>query len=95
MTPAGIVTPHPALTTSPTDITHATLQTRASLTPATPTTQDRNIRPEKPSYAQDPQPSINLTIQRLSPSRIPLQILHQIQTVTDPLNYYSPLPVVM
>ena len=35
MTPTGIVTNRPALATSPTDITHATQQTRAGLTPAT------------------------------------------------------------
>ena len=38
MTPTGIVTPHLELTTSPTDATHATSQTRASLAAATPTT---------------------------------------------------------
>ena len=38
--PTGIVTPHPTLTTSPGNITHTTvLLTRASLTPATLTTQ--------------------------------------------------------
>ena len=41
MTPTGIVTPHPPLATSPTDVTHAIPQTRASLTPATPTTLHR------------------------------------------------------
>ena len=36
--PTGIVEPHPTLTTSPTDITHATIPwTKASLAPATPT----------------------------------------------------------
>ena len=40
--PTGIDTPHPALATSPTDITHATIpQTGASLAPATHTTLHR------------------------------------------------------
>ena len=55
MTPTGIVTPHPTLATSPTYITHATPQTTASLAPATPTKQHRNLRQEKPKNAQDPQ----------------------------------------
>ena len=79
MTPTGIVTNRPALATSPTDTTHTTEQTRAGLTPATSNAQHRNLSPEKPNNAQAPQPPINQTIQRLSPSRIPLQILHQIQ----------------
>ena len=37
MTPTGTVATHPTFATSPTDITHATPQTRASLSPATPT----------------------------------------------------------
>ena len=56
---------HSAPTTSPTDITHATSQTGAGLTPATPTTQYKNLSPEKPSNAQDHQPPINPTIQGL------------------------------
>ena len=56
MTPAVIVAPHPTVTTSPTEVTHATPQTRASLAPATPTTQHRNLSPEKPNNGQDPQP---------------------------------------
>ena len=44
---------------SPTDITHATSQTEASLPPATPTVQHRKFSPEKPNNAQDPQPPIN------------------------------------
>ena len=82
MTPTGTVTPHPRLATSPTDITHATPQTGAGLTTATPTAQHKNLIPEKSNKTQDPQPLINPTVQRLSPSRIPLQFLHQIQTVT-------------
>ena len=50
--------------------------------PATPTAQHRNLSQEKPKSTQDPQSPINPTNQRLSSSRIPLQILHQIQTVT-------------
>ena len=79
---AGIVTPYPALATSSTDITTATPWIGASLSPATPTAQHRNPSPEKPNSALDPQPLTNLTVQRLSAFRIPLQILHQIQTVT-------------
>ena len=54
--PTGIVAPHPAFTTSPTGATHATPQTTAALTPATPTTQHKDLSPEKSSNAQDPQP---------------------------------------
>ena len=82
MTPTGIVTPHPTLTTSLADITHTTSQTRASLVSSTPTALHRNHSQEKLSNAQDLQPPQNPTIQRLSPSRIPLHILPQIQTVT-------------
>ena len=82
MIPTGIVTPHPVLTTSPTDTTHTTPQTEVSLTPATPTTEYKDLKPEKSSNAPDPQHLINPTTPRLSPSRIPLQILHQILTVT-------------
>ena len=78
MTPTGTVTSHPTLTTSPTYISHTTPQTRASLAPATPTTQHGNISPEKPNNTKDPKLLLNPPIQRLSPSRIPLQI----QTVT-------------
>ena len=49
----GIVTPHPALANSTTDFTHTTPQTRASLAPATPITQHRNLSLEKPQSAQD------------------------------------------
>ena len=80
--PRGIVGPHPALTTSPASTTHATPWTGASLAPATPIAQHRNLSPEKSSNVPDPQHLINSTSPRPSPSRIPLQILHQIQTVT-------------
>ena len=81
VTSTGIVAPHPALTTSPTDITHATPQAGSHLSPTTPTTQHRNLSPEKPNSAQDPHPH------KAHPSRTvtikdSLQILHQIQTVT-------------
>ena len=56
VTPSDIVEPHPTFTTSPTDIILATLQTTASLAPATPITQHMNLSPEKPNNAQDPQP---------------------------------------
>ena len=56
VTPTGIVAPHPTLASSPADVTHATPQTRASLTPATPTTLDRKHSQEKPSYFEDLQP---------------------------------------
>ena len=68
--PTGIVAPHPTLIMSPADVTHATLQNGASLVPATPKQHPRCSTPIGP------------TIQKLSPCRIPLQILHQIQTVT-------------
>ena len=79
----SIITPHPALTISPTDLTHATIpQTRTSPAPTTPTALHRKYGTEKPSHPQDIQPPINPTIPRLSQSRIPLQIFPQIQTVT-------------
>ena len=71
--PTGIVTPHPALAISPTGTTHATPQTGAGITPATPTAQHRDLSPEKSSNAQDPQPPINPTTPRLSPSRFPFR----------------------
>ena len=80
--PTGIVTPHPALTTTPAGVTHATPQMRASLTPATPTAQQKDLSPEKSGNAPDPQHPINPTTVTLSLSRTPLQILHQILTVT-------------
>ena len=80
--PTGIVMPYPTFTTSPADTTHTTPQTRASLTPATPTAQYKDLSPEMSSNAPDPQHPINPTAPRLSPSRIPLQILHQIMIVT-------------
>ena len=76
----GIVTTYPTPNIYSTDVTHSTLKTEASLTPATPTTLHRKHSKEKQSYIQDPQPHINPTIQRLPSSRIPLQILHQFQT---------------
>ena len=82
MTPTSIATPHSTIATSSTDITHTTPQTRAGFTPATPTTQQMNLSPEKPNNSQDPQLPINPTVYRLAPSRILIQILHQIQTVT-------------
>ena len=45
-----IVKPHSTLTTSPSDNTHATPQTRPGLTPAAPTTLHRTHSQEKPSY---------------------------------------------
>ena len=86
--PTGIVTSHPTLTISPTDVTCPAIPlTGAALAPATPTTLQRKHSQEKPSHFLDLQPPINPTIPRMSPSRIPLEILPQIQTVTDPLNY--------
>ena len=90
MTQTGIVTPHPTLTISPADITHATPQNGVCLTLTTPTTQHKNLIPERPNNAQDPQHPINPTSHGLSPSRTPLQIHHQIQTLDK-----SPLPIVM
>ena len=85
MTLTGIVAPHPTLTTSPMGVTHATPQTGASLTPATPTMLHREHSQEQPSYIQDLQPPLDPNVTRQSPSRIPLQILHQIQIVTPTL----------
>ena len=79
--PTGIVTPHTTLTTFPTGATHATPQTWASLAPATSATQQKGLSPGKESSTQDPQPAINPTTPKLSPSRIPLQTLHQIMIV--------------
>ena len=56
LTPTGIVAPHPTFTISPADVIHATLQTRACLTPAPITSQHRNPSLEKPNNTQDPQP---------------------------------------
>ena len=78
VTPTGIVAAQPALATSPTDDTNSTPQTGVGPTPATPTAQHRNLSPEKLSNVQDPKPTVNPTIARLSAARIPLQILHQI-----------------
>ena len=80
--PHAIVAPHPALVTSPTGTTHATPWTRAGLTPATPATQHMDHNTRKSSNAQDPQPPINPITPKLSPSRILIQTLHQILTVT-------------
>ena len=55
MTTTGIVTPHPAFSPSPADITHATPQTAADLTPATPTVMYRKHSKEKSSNVKDPQ----------------------------------------
>ena len=82
VTPTGIVTLHPAPAIFPTDVIYTSPQTRSSLSPASPTTLHRNLSQEKPSNIQDLQPPINPIIPRLSPSRIPLQILYQIQTAT-------------
>ena len=56
--PTGIVTPHPTLTTSPTNITHATIpQTGVSLTPATLTAWHwEHSYWGKPSHIQDLHP---------------------------------------
>ena len=49
--PTGVVVHHPALATSPTDVTHATIpQNRAGLTPETPTGLHRNHSQELDSY---------------------------------------------
>ena len=56
MTHAGIVAPHPIHTTFSMDVTHATPQTRAGLSPATPTVLHRKYSQEKPSYVQGLQP---------------------------------------
>ena len=80
--PTMIVTPHPTLTTSPADVTHAIIpQTGTSLSLATPTALHRNHSHEKPGHFQDLQ-SPNPTVPRLSSSRIPLQTLPLIQTAT-------------
>ena len=68
VTPPGIVTPHPILATSPTDITYPTLQTGAGLTPATPTTQQRNLSRKakqflRPSTPHEPNCFRTVTIQ--------------------------------
>ena len=47
----GIDAPHPAVITSPTGVINTTPQTHASLTPATPTAQHKDLRPEKASNA--------------------------------------------
>ena len=80
--PTGIVAPHPALTISPTGATHATPWTGASLTLAIPTTPHKDLNPGKSNNAQDPEPPINPTAPKLSQSRILLQTLLQILTVT-------------
>ena len=57
MKSTSIVVPHPSLTTPPADITHATLQTGASLTPVTPIALHRKHCQVRPSCVQDLQPS--------------------------------------
>ena len=80
--PTSIVTPHPTLATSPTNITYAIIsQTGAGLAPTTPTALHRKQpRKAKP----DPRPStpIDATVLRLSSSGTPCQIVPQIHTVT-------------
>ena len=56
MIPTGIVTLHPALTTSCMGATHTTPWTRAGLTPAAPTTQHKDLSPGRSNNAQGPQP---------------------------------------
>ena len=76
-----IVTPHPAVTTSPTDVTCTTVsQTGATLAPATPTTLHRNHSQDKPSHFQDLQSPPKTPPFQDSPSRISLHNLPQIQT---------------
>ena len=82
MITTGIIAPHPAPNISPAGTTHTTQWTGASLAPATPAIPHKDLSPEKSSNAQDPQPLINPNIPKLSPSRILLQTLHQIMTVT-------------
>ena len=53
--PSGIVSLHPALTTSPMGTTHTTPWTGTNLTLAAPATQHKNLSPGKSSNAQDPQ----------------------------------------
>ena len=43
MIPTGIVAFHPVFANSPTGATHATSQTRTGLTPATPSTQHKDL----------------------------------------------------
>ena len=80
--PTSIVTPHPALSISSTNITYATIpQTAATLAPATSTTLHRK-HTQKVKPHPRPSTTINPTIQRLSSSRFPLQNLPYITTVT-------------
>ena len=76
----GIVTPHPALTISPVG---ATPLTEATLTPACLTMQHKILSPGKSRNAKDPQPLINPTAPKYSPSMNLLQAPHQILTVTQ------------
>ena len=87
MIPTGIISSNSTLTTSPAGATHATPWTRASLTPATPTAQHKDLSPEMSSNAPDPQHPINPIAPRLSPPRIPLQMLHQILSDSDHSDY--------
>ena len=89
MIPTGIVTPDPTLTISPTVANHATPWTGAGLTLPTHVLPHKILSPGRLSNAQDPQFLINPTSLKLSPSRILLQTLHQILTVTHLLNYYG------
>ena len=52
----GIAALHPALTTSPVGTTHVTPQTGASLTPAAPSTQHKDLSPGMSHNAEDPEP---------------------------------------
>ena len=78
VTPHAILTPHPALATSPTG---ATPWTRTSLTLTTHTTQHKDPNPGKSSNVQDPQLPINPTTPKLSLSSIFIETLHHILTV--------------
>ena len=80
----GIVVLHLEHTTSPNDITHATIpQTVAGFTQATLTALHRDHSQwRRPSHTWDLQPPINPTVPRLSSTRTHHQILLQIETMT-------------
>ena len=82
--PTSIIASHPTLSTSPTDATHATfLQTGAGLPQQPPPHYRGNtVNEESQAVPKIFNTPLDSTILRLLSSRIPLQILAQIQPVT-------------
>ena len=87
MTPTSIVTPHPRLAVSPTDVTHATPQTGASLAPATCTALHSQHSQEKPSNIQDLHPHKPHHSKTVTVQGSPSDSSADSDNDSDPLNY--------